>query len=298
MPNSSAPQTGGPRQAATGTGSAERLVPREEQPVDVQDSTKAAPRVISTVPIFQQPSAGPPNGMAPPGAFAAPAPAPVNTAPVAAPPSAAAPAPAPSVAPAPAVASTQPKKIHTVVIRPDQPGAAVPMPAAAPAPAPTAAPFPAPAPAPTARTVAPALRPAPQPAPKPAAAPAPLANGNGPLELIPQQGVAQPAAPAPRTRTALAPAPMPIAAPAAGGGYEVQVTSQRSEDEAKAAFRTLRAKFPTQLGNREPVVRRADLGDKGVYYRALVGPFASVEQATGLCSSLKAAGGTCIVQKQ
>jgi len=83
----------------------------------------------------------------------------------------------------------------------------------------------------------------------------------------------------------------------AGGGYAVQVTSQRSEADAQAAFRALRTKFPNQLSGREPIIRRADLGDKGVYYRALVGPFASMEAATGMCSSLKAAGGNCLVQR-
>ncbi len=74
------------------------------------------------------------------------------------------------------------------------------------------------------------------------------------------------------------------------------VTSQRSEAGAQAAFLSLRAKFPDQLSGREPIIRRADLGAKGVYYRVLVGPFASMEEADGLCSSLKAAGGNCIVQ--
>ncbi len=83
----------------------------------------------------------------------------------------------------------------------------------------------------------------------------------------------------------------------AGGGYAVQVTSQRSEAEAQSAFRALQAKYPGQLGGHRPIVRRADLGAKGVYYRALVGPFASAEQAAETCSSLKAAGGTCIVQR-
>jgi cell division septation protein DedD len=45
------------------------------------------------------------------------------------------------------------------------------------------------------------------------------------------------------------------------------------------------------------MVRRADLGAKGVYYRAMVGPFVSAEQANELCSNLKAAGGSCIDQK-
>jgi len=58
----------------------------------------------------------------------------------------------------------------------------------------------------------------------------------------------------------------------------------------------LQAKFPKELGGRAPIVRRADLGAKGVFYRALVGPFASMEQAAQMCSSLKAAGGSCIVQ--
>jgi cell division septation protein DedD len=90
----------------------------------------------------------------------------------------------------------------------------------------------------------------------------------------------------------------PVAAPAsAGGGYSVQVTSQRSEAEAQSAFRSLQAKFPAQLSGREPIIRRADLGDKGTYYRALVGPFASAEQAAGICSGMKAAGGNCIVQR-
>jgi cell division septation protein DedD len=131
--------------------------------------------------------------------------------------------------------------------------------------------------------------------------PAPRAEANGPLSIVPDQGGAAPAAA--RVRTALA-RPTEFnsteraeAAPSAGGGYTVQVTSQRSEAGAQAEFRALRAKFPSQLGGREPIIRRADLGAKGVYYRALVGPFASVDQAAGMCSSLKASGGTCIVQR-
>jgi cell division septation protein DedD len=84
---------------------------------------------------------------------------------------------------------------------------------------------------------------------------------------------------------------------ASSGGYAVQLSSQGSEAEAQSSFRALQAKYPNLLGGREPIVRRADLGEKGIYYRAMVGPFASREQATDLCSNLKAAGGSCIVQK-
>lgn len=92
------------------------------------------------------------------------------------------------------------------------------------------------------------------------------------------------------------PAPARTAAPTSGG-YSVQVTSQRSEAEAQTAFRELQGQFPNQLRGREPIIRRADLGEKGTYYRALVGPFASMEQAASMCSSLKAAGGNCLVQR-
>jgi hypothetical protein len=77
----------------------------------------------------------------------------------------------------------------------------------------------------------------------------------------------------------------------------VQVTSQRSEADAEAAFRALQGKYPQQLGGRKAMIRRVDLGPKGIYFRALVGPLASDEQAIALCSSLKAAGGNCIIQR-
>jgi SPOR domain len=79
--------------------------------------------------------------------------------------------------------------------------------------------------------------------------------------------------------------------------YAVQVSSERSESRAQAAFRSLQAKYPSQLGGHQPIIRRVDLRAAGIYYRALVGPFASAEKAAKLCSGLKAAGGDCIIQK-
>jgi len=81
------------------------------------------------------------------------------------------------------------------------------------------------------------------------------------------------------------------------GNYVVQLSSQQSEAEAQASFRALQAKYPNVLGSRQPLIRRADLGSKGVYYRAQIGPFATVEDANQLCSSLKAVGGQCIVHR-
>jgi hypothetical protein len=81
------------------------------------------------------------------------------------------------------------------------------------------------------------------------------------------------------------------------GAYTVQLSSQRSEADAQASFRALQSKFPNLLSARQPIIRRADLGDKGIYFRAMVGPFTSVEEASGFCGSLKSAGGQCVVQR-
>ena len=77
----------------------------------------------------------------------------------------------------------------------------------------------------------------------------------------------------------------------------MQVSSQRSKSDAQASFRSLKAKYPEVMGDREPVIRRADLGEKGIYYRAMVGGFATAQEAGQFCESLKAAGGNCYIQR-
>ena len=99
-------------------------------------------------------------------------------------------------------------------------------------------------------------------------------------------------------RTAAVAAPARIRDhPVGRGGYAVQVSSQRSEAEAQAAFRSLQAKFPEQLGGRQALIHKVDLGAKGTYYRAMVGPFANANEAGELCNGLKAAGGQCLIQR-
>jgi hypothetical protein len=152
--------------------------------------------------------------------------------------------------------STEPKKIRTVTIRPDGSDASG-KPVGMPAPT-------APQGAPAAPASA-SQRPAPTPP-----APAPAASG--------------------RTQTAAAPA-----TDSASPGFVVQLSSQKSESEAMSSFRSLQAKFPNELGGRQPMIRRADLGGKGIFYRTLVGPFASAHEASQFCASYRAAGGQCVV---
>jgi cell division septation protein DedD len=99
----------------------------------------------------------------------------------------------------------------------------------------------------------------------------------------------------PSSRTKVAARTPP--AVSAGGAYVVQVSAQKTEAEALSSYQTMQSKYPGVLANRTANIRRADLGDKGVYFRAQIGPFATSEQANTFCTSLKDAGGQCIVQK-
>jgi len=83
----------------------------------------------------------------------------------------------------------------------------------------------------------------------------------------------------------------------ATGAYVVQVSSQRSDADARAAFQVLQAKYPISLGSYLPMIYRSDLGDRGVFYRAAVGPFQTPEEASQFCGDLKSAGGQCVVQR-
>src|SRR5260370_22243211 len=119
------------------------------------------------------------------------------------------------------------------------------------------------------------------------------AGANAPLTLSPHSAPASD--PAPPTRLAATNAVQ--TAPSAGGGYLVQVASQKNEADTQASYRALQNKFPAALGSRSPVIKRADLGDKGVSYRTMVGPFGSTEEAAQFCGNLKSAGGQCVIQK-
>lgn len=78
-------------------------------------------------------------------------------------------------------------------------------------------------------------------------------------------------------------------------GYLVQVSSQRSMEQAEASFADIQQQYPSVLAGMKPVIQEADLGDKGIYFRVRVGPWASRDEAIRVCESLQAAGGSCFV---
>lgn len=244
-----------PDRMASGDGS-EKIVPREETPVDVA-AKAGGPRVV--FPPLNQ------NANPPPVASVSPSTVP--------PPSA---GPVPSNGTLPA---NSPRPIRTVAVKGDQTDSATPQSAAA---KPAAA-----APKPVAVPAAPV---APRNPPTSA-----NASANQPMSLAPQS---MPAAEPPQRMAATT--PTQIAPASSGGGYIVQVSSQQSEDSAHASYRVLQGKYGSVLGSRSPVIKRVDLTDKGkgIVYRAFAGPYASAEEATQACNSLKSAGlPTCFIQR-
>ena len=238
----------------------EKLVSREETPVDV-NSRSGAPRVVFP---SLNPNASPPSvaSVSPTG-------------------------PAPATAANGTIPNNEPRRIKVLTVKGDAAdNGGIPTGAAAPPARPGA----------TTRSAAAApagvaaVPPAAPGARNPASA---NASANAPMSLAPQGSQA---ADPPPTRVA-ATNPTQTTPAVSSGGYLVQVSSQKNEADAQASFRALQGKFPNVLGSKSPVIKRADLGEKGVYYRAMVGPFGSPDEASQFCGSLKSAGGQCVVQR-
>ncbi len=220
-----------------GDGPPERVVSREESPVDIRDPLRnpnagaVVPGTGSFVGVGGFPAASAPPATSAPGAPRSP---------------------------------TDPKPVRTVTIRPDQPGATSPE-----------------------RSI-----------PPPRVAARASAASAAPLPLTPQSVAAADPAPAPSPPRVQQVPPAPAMRPTTdgGGAFVVQLSAQKSEAEAQSTFRALQSKY-AMLSGRQPLIRRKDQGERGVFYAAQVGPFGSKEEANQLCESLKSAGGNCFITR-
>ena len=177
-----------------------------------------------------------------------------------------------------------PRRVKTLVVRPDgsvMPPAGV---AAAAAAAPAAA-----APVQMAAAVAPA----------PAAAQPRATDTSEPQQVASIQP--QPA-PAPKPKAVVkASVGGDDAAPAAraSSAFVVQVGSKKNQTDALATFADMQQKYPTLLANYRPMVQKADLGAKGVWYRLRIGPINDKTAASKLCTQLKSQGmSDCLVMTE
>jgi len=79
-------------------------------------------------------------------------------------------------------------------------------------------------------------------------------------------------------------------------GWSVQLSSARDEKLAWGTWEKLKARHKA-LGDMKPMVIKADLGTKGIYYRLRVGGFDTQDAAKSACGKLKSRGLTCFVSK-
>lgn len=160
----------------------------------------------------------------------------------------------------------------------NQAAALPPVPATTPEPRPSGPP----------RTAAPAKPPATKPV---EAKPAPAA-------AAPAKPPAAEAKPAPAKPPAAEAKPAAVAKPpaAAAGGFRVQLASVRTEEEAQSEWKRFQAHHKGQLGNLTLVVKKTDLGEKGVFYR-VQGGGVDEARAKAICAELKGQNVGCQVVK-
>lgn len=79
-------------------------------------------------------------------------------------------------------------------------------------------------------------------------------------------------------------------APAAGAW--VQLASQRSQGAAEDTAAVLTRQFGSLFNGQQLQIQRADLGDRGVFYRIML-PATSLTEATNICTRIQSAGGNC-----
>jgi hypothetical protein len=87
------------------------------------------------------------------------------------------------------------------------------------------------------------------------------------------------------------------ARPASGadsGSYRLQLTSSRSEADAKELWQKVVSQNPG-LAGRDPDIQKTDIGGLGVFYRLQIGPFPDKAESLKLCNALKRSGVDCFL---
>ena len=85
------------------------------------------------------------------------------------------------------------------------------------------------------------------------------------------------------------------AGPALAGDYFVQLASVKSDQSARQEWVRLRKGHAELFGDLALDVQRADLGDRGIFYRIRTGPFPNRATAQDMCAQIKAAKLACLV---
>ena len=90
-------------------------------------------------------------------------------------------------------------------------------------------------------------------------------------------------------------APKPPQLPAGQAAEYLQIGAYPTQQMAERAFRQFRAAHGDLAALLLPDIKRAELGEKGTWYRLRVGPFAGKGAATAICDKMKSEGVTCLL---
>ncbi|MEQ8434894.1 MAG: SPOR domain-containing protein [Oceanicaulis sp.] len=144
--------------------------------------------------------------------------------------------------------------------------------------------------------------PAPETAPETASGPAsePAPNSGQPArdpsieDVIAERERAQSEA-----RAEAAPAePEPTPQAGVDQPYLAQIAAFRSEEDARSDWRRFARSFPDLASGRNADIQRADLGERGIYYRLRINGFATRDAANAYCQTLQARGQACMVARR
>ncbi|MEM6903849.1 MAG: SPOR domain-containing protein, partial [Pseudomonadota bacterium] len=138
--------------------------------------------------------------------------------------------------------------------------------------------------------------------PPAARAPAPISRGITRGSVVNQRasapGPTQPPVTEPSTgqsQRAVAPA-SGNPAPPPGEGWRVQLASVGSQEAAIREWRRYQRAHTDLLGNLDLKVQRADLGDRGIFYRVQAGVL-DRDGANAVCQTLKTRGTDCLIKR-
>jgi SPOR domain len=145
------------------------------------------------------------------------------------------------------------------------------------------------------------LPPPEKPMPRPTAPSAAAPSGVPQPPLVTAAaGASNPASPVQSQQPASKPpakvglAPAATAKPQLTGGTRIQLASVRSEEAARQEWDRIRRANPDLLGSVSATFPRADLGEKGVFYRLEVAPIADAER---VCGELRRRNVGCIIAR-
>jgi cell division septation protein DedD len=108
----------------------------------------------------------------------------------------------------------------------------------------------------------------------------------------PQQVVVKPTQKAPSAPNPLAQSVAAQSSPAKVGGRRIQLGSVRTEAAARQEWDRIRRSNSDLLGNLSATPVRADLGDKGIFFRIQAGPVADADR---ICRELRQRNIGCII---